>query len=306
MTNTEIESELEFKIVCPVCHAELEKLDDGLRCQSCDQNYPLENGFPDLIVGGRFDDPDDPDLASYEEECNEDTTRNFWVPTISQLVGSNDQPQVLSMGCGTGVDVDIMVDAGFGAVGVDCGNRTKVWPRRRQHNRLFLANGKNLPLENESFDVAFCGCVFPHVGVVGDSYTVSPTYHQDRLQLAQEMTRVVRPGGKIVVASPNRLFPADLFHGREAGSYKVRPYWPGDPFLLSANDYRDLFLEAGCSEATALPVENYWGFIRAKNSLKGQVFRLPVRTAFWLASREPLRFLRNSPLNPWIVVGITR
>lgn len=304
--NVETESKLEFKIVCPTCHAELEKLVDGLRCDTCDQHYPLEGGFPDLIVGGRFDDPDDPELASYEEECNEDTTTNFWVPTIRREVSDQTNPRVLSMGCGTGVDVDIMVDQGFGAVGVDCGNRTKVWPRRKQQDRLFLANGKNLPLQNESFDVAFCGCVFPHVGVVGDSYTVSPTYHEDRLQLAKEMTRVVRPGGKIIVASPNRLFPFDLFHGREEGSYKVRPYWPGDPFLLSAGDYRDLFQEAGCRDAKTLPVENYWGFIRAKNSLKGQIFRLPVRLAFWLASREATKFLRNTPANPWIIVSIEK
>jgi len=306
MTTTTTEPDLEFTIVCPVCHERLERLDDGLRCGACDKHYPLEGGFPDLVVGGRFDDPDDPELAKYEEDCNEDTTRNYWVPTIRRELPAEPHPRVLSMGCGTGVDVDIMTAAGFGPVGIDCGNRSKVWPRRKEQDRLLLANGKHLPFPDESFDVAFCGCVFPHVGVVGDSYTVTDTYHEDRVQLAAEMSRVVRPGGKIIVASPNRLFPFDIFHGREAGSYKVRPYWPGDPFLLSAGDYRDLFVEAGCSGAKPLPVENYWGFIRAKNSLKGQFFRLPVRLAFWLASRESTKFLRNSPVNPWIVVAVEK
>lgn len=124
-------------------------------------------------------------------------------------------------------------DAGFDAVGIDNGNRTRVWSRRTHKNALLMANGMHLPFDDETFDVAFCGCVFPHVGVVGDSFKVSDRYWQDRLAVASEMTRVVKRGGSIFVSSPNRLFPVDLFHGRPIGSYKppINPPWR--PFLLS-------------------------------------------------------------------------
>jgi SAM-dependent methyltransferase len=171
---------------------------------------------------------------------------------------------------------------------------------------LLLANGAHLPFADHTFDGIFCGCVFPHVGVVGDSFQVTAQYHRERLGLAREMTRVLKSDGKILVSSPNRLFPFDIFHGRTAGSYKPRPYWPGDPFLLSVADYRRLFQQAGCATAKAQPVQGYWGFVRSRHAIKGRVLGLPIRCLFWLVSREGLRILRGSPLNPWIVVLVEK
>lgn len=204
------------------------------------------------------------------------------------------------------MDVDILANHGYSSYGIDCGNRTSFWTRRQQKNRLVMANGKHLPFESETIDVAFCDCVFPHLGVVGDSYKIGSTHFNDRLELVREMTRVVRPGGHIVVSSPNRFFPFDLFHGRDTGSYRPRPYWPGDKFLLSVGDYRQLFRMARCRKATALPVEGYWGFIQARLTWKGMLFGMPVRFVFWLVSRSFGKPLGGSPLCPWIVVQIEK
>jgi SAM-dependent methyltransferase len=290
-------------IVCPVCHASLTASGDFIECQGCSRRFEVVGGFPDLVVGGRFEDEYVEEWKGYEEETNVDTMTNYWIPLFQKLTPSDGAPaRILSVGCGTGIDVDLLHDRGYEAVGIDCGNRSRSWPRRQRKDRLFMANGMQLPFEDASFDVAFCGCVFPHVGVEGDSFRVTPRFHEDRLQMAREMSRVVKPGGKIVVSSPNRRFPCDIFHGREAGGYKVRPYWPGDPFLLSISDYRKLFREAGRGRAVALPVEGYWGFMRSKKNWKGRLLGMPVRFLFWLVSREQLAFLRGSPLSPWIVV----
>lgn len=294
-------------VVCPVCKDGLKVEEQAIDCVGCHEHFGFCCGFPDLIVGGRFDDPNDESLMLYEEQSNEDLTRNYWIPMFRKLwPAASKPPRILSVGCGTGVDVDLLHEAGYESVGIDCGNRTAVWPRRRHQERLLLANGKHLPFENDTFDAVFCGCVFPHVGVVGDSFQVAPNYHAERLELAREMTRVLKPSGKIVVSSPNRYFPFDIFHGRQMGSYKPRPTSPADHFLLSVNDYRQLFREAGCTDAKAQPVQGYWGFIRSKHSLKGFLFGLPIRFLFWLVSRESLRFLRSSFLNPWIVVLIEK
>lgn len=296
-----------IRLVCPICRKDLEQAPDGWRCTHCLTQFSRTGGFPDLVVGGRFEDEENESLLAYEELCNEDTTRNFWIPTFRKIIDTrSSSPAVLSLGCGTGVDVDMLTNEGYSAVGVDCGNRSAVWHRRTQRERLIMANGKHLPFEDDSFDVAFCGCVFPHVGVVGDSFQVTAEYRADRLALAREMARVVRPGGRIVVSSPNRWFPFDLFHGREAGCYRPPLSYPGNPFLLSLGDYRQLFVEAGCRKARLLPVEHYWGFIRAKNSWKGWMMKLPVQFVFWLVSRPAMGFLRGSPLNPWLVVAIDK
>lgn len=298
---------LDMRLVCPSCHATLTRGDNGLACLGCSREFEFENGFADLVMGERFADEPNEQLALYEEACNLDTTQNYWLPTLRRLVEHAATPaRVLSLGCGTGVDVDLLVEGGFSAVGIDCGNRSRMWPRRRQRERLVMANGKHLPFADGTFDAVYCGCVFPHVGVVGDSYRVAEDYGSQRLQLAREMTRVVRPGGRIVVSSPNRLFPCDLFHGRETGSYRLRPYWPSDPFLLSVGDYRRLFQSAGCQRAWPLPVAGYWGFIRARHHWKGRLLRLPVEFLFRSVSWPWLAPLRGSPLNPWIVVCVER
>jgi len=279
----------------------------GYACVGCSKTYPVTGGYPDLIIGERFDDASDETLLRYEERSNEDLTRGYWQPLFRRLFANHKgEPRVLSVGCGTGVDVDLLRKDGYDSVGIDCGNRTSVWPRREHDDRLVLANGKHLPFDDNSFDAAFCGCVFPHVGVVGDSNITAPDVDEQRLELACEMVRVLRPGGYVIVSSPNRKFLFDIFHGRTPGSYRPRFNAPSSRFLLSVQDYEDLFRRAGTGAATALPVENYWGFIRSRHSIKGMVFGMPVRFIFWLVSRPAFGGLRSSPVNPWLVVMLQK
>jgi hypothetical protein len=117
------------------------------------------------------------------------------------------------------------------------------------------------------------------------------------------MSRVLAPGGVVMVSSPNRLFPIDIFHGRTPDHPYPRVNPPWSPFLLSAGDYRRMFAKAGCARSHLLPVTGYWGFIRMKQRIKGRLLAFPVDTIFRLVSTEPLRALRGSPVNPWIVMA---
>jgi hypothetical protein len=144
--------------------------------------------------------------------------------------------------------------------------------------------------------------VFPHVGVEGDTNRVRPDVWHQRAEIAAEITRVLRPNGHVMVSSPNRLFPVDLFHGRSPDQPFPRVNPPWNPFLLSASDYRRLFDRAGCGRARLLPVTKYWGFIRMKRRISGRMLALPVETLFRLVSTAGLRSLRGSPVNPWLVM----
>jgi SAM-dependent methyltransferase len=290
-------------IVCPICRQKLHFEGPLIHCRACDREFGFTEGFPDLIIGERFEDATTPDKMLYEERSNRDTTLNYWIPLFRKLWrGSGHGVRLLSLGCGVGIDVDLLAEEGFECVGIDCGNRTNFWARRQRPERFLLANGMSLPFEDATFDGVFCGCVFPHVGVVGDSFQVAPNYYEDRLRLAREMSRVLRPGGKVLVSSPNRYFVFDLFHGRADGSYKPRFNLPGSPFLLSRSDYSRLFRDAGLSSTKLQPVQNYWGFIRANNSLKGRLAGIGPKAAFWLVSQPGMRWLLSSPVNPWLVV----
>ncbi|MFK8031719.1 MAG: class I SAM-dependent methyltransferase [Gammaproteobacteria bacterium] len=312
ISDTPSASEADLKLVCPLCRDDLIRNEDHIQCSTsthpdCPGTFKLENGFPDLIIGDRFDDASDDTCLCYEENSNRYTTEHYWIPTFKKLFeGLGRPPRILSLGCGTGTEVDMLNDAGFDCWGIDNGNRTQVWPNRTAHAKLMLANGMHLPFSSGSFDAVFCGCVFPHVGVVGDSNIVAENGLEDRQNLADEMTRVLKTGGKIIVSSPNRYFPFDIFHGRQPGSYKPVFNPPGSRFLFSVGDYSNMFKSSGCSQASARPITGYWGFIRSKNSFKGALFAMPVRFIFWLVSTEPFKFLRRSPLPPWVVVEVTK
>jgi SAM-dependent methyltransferase len=288
-------------LVCPICQGTLVFNQRVIGCLACGAEFSYCDGFPDLIVGGRFDDADDAERSTYEEDSNDYLARHYLIPTLQRALPPW-RRRVLSLGCGTGVDVDLLAEAGFDIVGIDCGNRSATWPRRVERERLCLANGKHLPFETASFDAVYCGCVFPHVGVEGDSNRVRPDYATERLSIAREISRVLKPGGQVMASSPNRLFPIDIFHGRtpEQPLPRVNPPW--NPFLLSAGDYRRMFDAAGCRRTRLLPVTGYWGFIRMKQRTRGRLLAFPVESIFKAVSSDALRWLRGSMVNPWIVV----
>ncbi len=291
-----------FELVCPGCRSALEFFPDEIRCRSCAAQYGYRSGVPDLILGGRFDDVEDDELYAHEEMTCTYTTEQYMIPLLRRLFPDPGKPpRVLSLGCGLGIDVDLLNRAGYRTAGIDNGNRTVAWQRRSHRACLYLANGKHLPFEHGSFDMVYCGCVFPHVGVEGDSNRVTAGYLEDRLSVAREMSRVLRPNGAILVSSPNRLFPLDLFHGRKPGKQiwpRLNP--PTSPFLLSAKDYSRLFAEGGYQRRELLPVDNYWGFFRRNKSLAGRLTALPVKTVFKLSSTAWGSGLRNSFVSPWI------
>jgi SAM-dependent methyltransferase len=284
------------RILCPPCERE-----------DCPKEFRLNGGFPDLVVGERFGDATSDELLANEERNTQHAVREYWTPLFKAWQKPGEKLRILAVGCGAGAEVDLLRDVGFECVGIDNGNRVRSWSTRRSRHSLAMANAMRLPFSDGSFDVAFCGCVFPHVGVVGDSSTPSETCWDDRLAVAREMTRVMRPGGQIVVSSPNRWFPLDLFHGRAIGSFRTPLNPPWRKFLLAAGDYRRLFLEAGCSKpAIPLSIKNYWGFCRTNETLKGRLAALPVKALLQIGSHEATRPLRTSGLVPWIVMLIGR
>ena len=204
-----------FTLVCPLCRTALQVgRAQSLLCPACGTPYATEDGIPDLTLGDRFDDEQNADLFSYEEKTCRFTTQNYILPLLRRLSSASRAPlRVLSLGCGLGTDIDVLAQEGFEVAGIDCGNRTSQWQQRRHKNRLYRANGKHLPFSSHEFDVVYCGCVFPHIGVEGDSNRIAADGRQQRMAVAREMVRVAKPDGRLFVSSPNRRFPFDLFHG---------------------------------------------------------------------------------------------
>jgi SAM-dependent methyltransferase len=296
-----------IRIVCPLCYGQLKRTAQSLQCETCRSDFTIQDGLADLSIGQRYDDPTPEAILRNEEVTNAATTRRFWIPLFRSLWTRPPQSlRLLSVGCGVGTDVEVLFAAGFDVMGIDCGKRAALWNGRQHPERYVFANAKNLPFEDATFDCLFSGCLFPHVGVEGTTYNVTSDYLQQRLRLAQEMSRVLRPGGKIICCNPNRNFPFDVFHGHEAGKLTLRPTSRQNPLLLSVDDYAHLFGRNGCSRVVTLPIEKYWTFAGSRKTLRGCILCFPVRLWFWLVSRDTFSFLRRSFLNPWLIVMIEK
>lgn len=113
--------------------------------------------------------------------------------------------RILDVGCGIGAYVEKIREASNGALafGVDV-DLEKLADAHRNKNLLTLAasTSEHLPFANYSFDAVLLHEVIEHVA-------------DDRLTI-YEAHRVVKPGGKVVVFAPNRLYPFET-HGAYFG-----------------------------------------------------------------------------------------
>ena len=124
-------------VICPGCRGELDLTGQAIRCSRCGSMFQRVGGFPDLIVGDRFEDATTKDKMLYEENSNTYTTRNYWIPLFQRLWGNQTRPpRLLSVGCGIGIDVDLLAEKNFECIGIDCGNRTDFWEQAQASRAL--------------------------------------------------------------------------------------------------------------------------------------------------------------------------
>jgi SAM-dependent methyltransferase len=78
-----------------------------------------------------------------------------------------------------------------------------------------LAPNSSFPFESESFDLVTCASVLEFI-----------TTTEDRSRLLHEMRRVVRPGGHILLTTPNPWYPFELHSGQLMGNWHHRAGFP--------------------------------------------------------------------------------
>jgi len=304
--------------VCPVCGRALPL--DGVAepgCTSCGARYSRlpsghsrllprdEEGFQDWwleseekrarFLGGH---------VAREEAGERRLAREFLLPLIQRLgAGGGTLEQVLSVGCGSGEDLEVLRGAGLDAWGVDSGGRTLRWgDKGRDPARYFMADALRLPFADGVFDMAYSLGVIEHVGTVGDSLELAADAGERRRAYAASVVRVVRPGGWIFISCPNRTFPFDFAHG--AGRLGFRMHGPGD-FLLSYGDVKRLFIDhAGCRSIRPLPMRGYLD-LSAAAAGGGPLMRMAA-PLFGLYLKALPRPLYTSPLYPAVLALIER
>jgi SAM-dependent methyltransferase len=120
--------------------------------------------------------------------------RRFQMVRRWALLGSQ---RVLDVGCGVGMYTAAFLHETPHVFGVEI-ERERALEARERAAGVSQAVGECLPFPDAAFDVVFSHEVLEHVA-------------DDRACVA-EMVRVTRPGGRIVVFVPNRLYPFET-HG---------------------------------------------------------------------------------------------
>ena len=150
-------------------------------------------------------------MSHAEERLANDPTSELWgehrarYRFASQFVNGN---RVLDIACGAGFGLEMLEEANAWAVGVDYDREALGDVRRRlPTTRLARADGMRLPFNGGSFETVVSFETLEHV--------------TDARALVFELRRVLRPGGYLVLSTPNRSFgpqdhhTANKFHIRE-------------------------------------------------------------------------------------------
>jgi SAM-dependent methyltransferase len=286
--------------------------DRSLRCGN-GHEWPVDDGIADFAEGNYYDrfDPRTDLRPSHAEglELELEGTRrriaDFYAPMIP--AGA----RVLDCGCGNGLSVDLLNDAGFDAWGNDLSALRKwQWRERKRRDRLVVASALSLPFPDGHFDVIVSSGVIEHIGVEETGvprYTVRALPERDELRLAffRELTRVLAPGGTLFVDCPNGAFPIDFWHADAPGRPRVHSI--REPFLPTYRELRQYAL-AALPNASVEPLSPYrrLQFRQASRHWYGRMFSRPVDGFLRLIGRRPFRGLAASALNPFLVVKIAK
>jgi ubiquinone/menaquinone biosynthesis C-methylase UbiE len=166
-----------------------------------------------------------------------------WASRVADAAGIQPGQQVLDVACGTGVLARTIADrvGAAGVVGVDV-NEGMLAVAKQKAPEIEWRQGRAeaLPFASASFDV-----VVSQFGLM---------FFEDRRAALQEMRRVLRPGGRLVVAvwdtlehSPGYAAMADLLQrlfGEQVAGALHAPFVLGD-----SQNLRSLFVDAGIPDA---------------------------------------------------------
>jgi SAM-dependent methyltransferase len=283
---------------CPACRGRLvTDGSDALACRSCARSFPSVAGIPDLrLASDRY-------LGLPAERARAErlhavgagpgadlmaVARAYYATTgaaldrrrdrfLSHIAGAEARGEALAerlprggttleIGCGTGGLLVAAARSGRSIVGIDIASRWLVVARRRLADRglhvpLAAAEAERLPWPDATFDAVVADSVLEHL--------------DDPARALREWRRVLRPGGVLVVWSPNRFtLTTDPHLGLWGLGWLPRRWVPGYLRLRGRDDWPPRTLSP--SEARRLAGRSGLGRVSVEP---------PVITERWARSR---------------------
>jgi SAM-dependent methyltransferase len=297
---------------CPTCRSPLEPAEGGgVRCETGHRFGEAAGGYLALAQAGAFvldARTTSAHCAEVQEAMGERLYSSYLRPWL-RTVGAE---RVLDAGCGTGSATAAMLADDLDAWGIDVGTLTDRWAEAgRRRDRFMVADVTRLPFADGVFDAVVSLGVIEHIGTLDGHLTLAPGYAAARQRYVDELVRVTRPGGRVMLACPNKRFPIDVQHGPNdafttAAGWRVRLFesaglnlhrtW-GEYHLAT---YREVRRLARGRQVRSLPLAGYFGFsVRQRPGLPASIV---LAARLWV-DRLPTRF-RETPLNPYVLAEI--
>lgn len=191
----------------------------------------------------------------------------------TMFVGDAGPGTLLEVGCGSGRFLDRMRNAGWTVQGIDFDPGAAAHVERKYGIHVSVGNLADMRFPDAAYDVVAMSQVIEHV--------------HDPLALLGECRRVLRPGGRLLLTTPNALSLAHQRYGRHwRGLEPPRHLQVFTPAALEsaarAGGFRQLELRTLSAESA--------GIYRASDEIRA----LPARQPLWSATASTVRswFLR--------------
>lgn len=189
---------------------------------------------------------------------------------MSLLFTCSSKLKILDVGCGIGRSVEQLRQLGHDAYGIEPGDRLAHSPWSGEFVFGCYAHELKALHGFDAFDLIYSNGVVEHVGTIDGDAALAPDFKRYRQIFIADQLALLRAGGILLVAGPNRLFPFDLQHGPHSygrlAEIKARfpkigrltiP-WHRDNFLLSYSDLRAI--TSGLGQIIPVSIDDYYGF----------------------------------------------
>jgi O-antigen chain-terminating methyltransferase len=156
--------------------------------------------------------------------------QKVYLPYVEKVLQETEGGPVLDVGCGRGEWLELLVEHGYTAKGVDL-------------NRIMVAQSRELGLDVDEGDVFdyFSGISSDSLCVVTGFHIVEHLPLKTLISLFDQVFRVLKPGGMVLFETPN---PENIIVGSCNFYYDPTHRNPIPPdalkFLLEARGYQDL------------------------------------------------------------------
>src|SRR6185437_6341492 len=208
-------------LICVHCHGELQACSpEQLSCSNCSATFNRgPYGYFEMMNEPAPDAGTSEDYAASQHHCS-----HAVLEFLDSLLKQEPCRRILDVGCGVGASISELGRAGYEAFGIDLPEQAPRWAAAgNDKTRFFVASAPKLPFQDNSFDFVYSLGVIEHVGTILGHCALAPDYQLKRQQYAKEILRVTKPGGRILIACPNKSFPVDIQHGPGDSAQRAGP-----------------------------------------------------------------------------------